>query len=485
MKSITDWLDSLHKIKESKLPKFKKHIASEKLSEHEANLYALFLLSITAFDGNLSKNQERLFQFYLPSVSEGLKLSELLSLTQDFDSSNLNTAIKLLEDNDLKCHFLLDLLIFSRIDGKVSNDKKEILDKLCQALFINKEDVEQVIYVSDQVLGINKEINVKSNDVIYQLISNDIWVEFYVQKINKSSVHNIDNGIWSLDSGLDYVEGDVSWSNCMVIFDNESSVAHYKGKMTLDNSILICPRFISTNVSLKVSDISVKGNYPEDKKITAFSVMSMIEDGFDISNSNFQTINARTFYFDCDAMDDSKFNNCIFYNCGNDHLLGGAVAHMKYSGKFNNCEFLNCHSYVGGAIFAERITIEGINNCRVDNCTSIKCWDNYRGYKPSEVSGNAGCIYILETRYEDKTIIGSFINTSISIRNIIKGFWGSSDAGPIIFESHGLNAVFNYHAEESYYLDKITDIDFEAKGISDISDISQLQYEVEHLEDAN
>lgn len=400
MNNIESWLKELDKIKKVTQP-FGKHIASYRLSEHEIGIYTLLHVALVSASGSISKNQERLYEFYLPSISPKLKLSELLSLAQNFSGKELEKSIETLKVYNLTLHFLLDALIFMRLDGIVSSEVRKLLDGFCQSMKVTESDIKQVVYLSDKIFNV-KESNQPELDLSFDdLISNNTWVEFFSKTINKNNISKISNGIWRIEESIESYEGDIEWENCIIIFGDKGKIYQCNGNFRVDKSMLIKPDIEMKGVRFGINDSKVKGVYVEKNRSTSFLISST--DSIDIVNTSFATVNARTFSIDSENHQ-VNIDSCSFHNCGNKKLLGGAFYYLV-GPKFKSCNFVDCVAYVGGAIFAKLLTEKSFDNCLIKRCESEIEWDD---------SINAGGMYFYNEEQRNN-IYNSKIETNFSI----------------------------------------------------------------------
>ncbi|NLS14862.1 hypothetical protein HGP28_18545 [Vibrio sp. SM6] len=403
MNNIESWLKELDKVKKVTQP-FGKHIASFRLSEHEIGIYTLLHVALVSASGAISKNQERLYEFYFPSISPKLKLSELLSLAQKFSAKELEKSVGILKEHNLTLHFLLDALIFMRLDGKVSSEVKSLLDGFCQSMQIPESDIKQVVYLSDKVFNIKESNKPELDESFDDLISNNTWVEFFSKKISENNISNISDGIWRLDEKIENIGDDIEWENCTIIFSEDGHVFQSNGTLNINNSTLIKPVFDLSSVEVNINNSTLKGFYQETSKVTVLSIYGC--EIINISNVKFKTINARGIYIN-NHVSSCNISNSSFDMCGNRFMLGGAVNYIS-GVKFDNCKFTRCIAFVGAATFLEHLSLGSYKDCLIKACDSIVEWAE---------NTNAGSIYASD---EDNAcnIVNSNIDNNITSYNL-------------------------------------------------------------------
>lgn len=404
MANVNNWLKCFDEIKESKVKPFKKHLVSELLNEHELNSYAVLQSAFVLFNGDLSGNQEILYKFYLPALSKELKLAEIMSQAQDVNDEILKEYVKLLEDKGLLLTFLLDVLVFSRLDNSVNEDFKEVLNSFCYSLSIKSDDVNQLIYLSNHILGIETDEKPELTDVFFNLIKNPIWMEFFAKTVTKDNILDINGGIWCIDEAIELLEGDILWKNSVIIFEGTGRLDHFNGTFTSEKASIISPVITVNDVTVDMDTVVIKGEYDADKKITALDINA--SENVIIKNSKINTVNARAFSI-CQHSISGRFENTDFAGCGNEALLGGAVKFVEKI-HFNNCNFNDCKAQVGGALFFKIASGNDghIIDCNFKNCLSTTEWSE---------GVNAGIIFIDYAYSSNKIFVNCYVQGDLTI----------------------------------------------------------------------
>ncbi|WP_217511141.1 hypothetical protein [Vibrio metschnikovii] len=398
MENIKSWLKCFDEIKQYKVKPFKSHHLSSTMNEHELNSYVVLQTAFVLFNGNITANQERLYSFYLPSLSKQLKLAEVVSQAQDIDDDKLKEYISLLEEKDLLFFFLLDVLVFSRLDNTLTEEFKEVVNSFCHSLSMAADDINQVVYLSDCILGIEPDNKPKLSTVFFTMINNPVWLEFFAKNINKNNIKDINGGIWYLDKPIELLTGDVSWQQCVVIFEGEGRLDHFDGTFTSKEATIITPIVKVINVAMDMDTVEIKGQYQVDDKVTAFDIINTSSQ-VEIKNTTVSTLNARAFAF-AKHSTSARFENTHFIDCGNENLLGGAVKFVEHV-YFNQCTFNGCKAQIGGALFFESAYKDNIVDCHFKDCLSSTEWQQ---------GVNAGALYF-EQSSSDK--VASIVNSKI------------------------------------------------------------------------
>ena len=399
MNNLNFWLESFDKLRVERNP-FKAHIIANLLNEHEQNQYAVLQAAFVLANGAINQDQERLYGFWLAAINNNLSLSNVITQAQAVDLDALRDGINLLEEKGLIEHFLVDTLVFIRLAGSLTDNLKTILGEWCQLLSLNEAPLNDIIALTDHILGVEDPKVVKLTPTMELLLINQIWQEFYVKPLTKEMLTNsINGGIWSLEKAIS-TECDINLTNTVVIFKNTAAINQTNSKLILNNVRLINPVFDLYNVAMSFEQVVAVGEFDKEQKITSFTSNSTPE--FSIRNSKFELRNSRCFKFK-DEESKGLFDTTVFKYCGNEYLNGG-VASYKRGVKFNSCEFSECTANIGGVLYTNILIINSIVNCIIDNCHSHLKWDDLY---------DAGCIYCHQSEYS--SIVGSNINSEMSI----------------------------------------------------------------------
>ncbi|MCD9530391.1 hypothetical protein [Photobacterium carnosum] len=428
MNNLNFWLESFDKLRVERNP-FKAHIIANLLNEHEQNQYAVLQAAFVLANGAINQDQERLYGFWLAAINNNLSLSNVITQAQAVDLDALRDGINLLEEKGLIEHFLVDTLVFIRLAGSLTDNLKTILGEWCQLLSLNEAPLNDVIALTDHILGVEDPKVVKLTPTMELLLINQIWQEFYVKPLTKEMLTNsINGGVWSVENTIS-TECDINLNNTVVMFKNTATIKQINSKLTLTNVGLINPVFDLYNVAMSFEQVVAVGGFDKEQKITSFTSNSTPD--FSIKKSKFELINARCFKFK-DEESKGLFDTTVFENCGNEYLNGG-VANYGQGIKFKNCNFLNCNALIGGVIYCKTILDSSIVSCKIDNCNSITICDNI----------NIGCIYSYTyIKSAAGLIIDSIINSNVSF---YEGEFFSYYHKERLFVNSKLLAKFNYY----------------------------------------
>ncbi|BCV28942.1 hypothetical protein [Shewanella algae] len=178
MENLSQWLNAVETIHESRQLPFKPH-ALCKLPAHELTQYAVFHAAFLLLGGAITPSQQRLYQFWLPSLSKELQVAEVLTLANEFNAAQLADTLNMLTEQRAQVHWLLDILLFSRLDTAVSAGQKKVLGECAQLLDVEQGLINELIKVSDHILGINKKVKIFcEKDSHLNCLAKSLWKEF-------------------------------------------------------------------------------------------------------------------------------------------------------------------------------------------------------------------------------------------------------------------------------------------------------------------
>ncbi|PLC59111.1 hypothetical protein [Photobacterium carnosum] len=427
MNNLNFWLESFDKLRVERNP-FKAHIIAESLNEHEQNQYAVLQAAFVLANGAINQDQERLYGFWLAAINNNLSLSNVITQAQAVDLDALRDGINLLEEKGLIEHFLIDVLVFTRLSGALSDNLKTILGEWCQLLSLSEAQLNDVIALTDHILGVEEPHVVSMTETVRTLLLNDVWAEFFTTKLTKSQLESkITQGIWLIESDIE-IELAVEFENSIINFSNNAKLDIKNASINLNNTGLVKPIFNIEASNVNFDNVMVLGDFNADDKVTAFTLCHCNE--FNVANSSFELKNARCFKFK-DEESKGLFEATTFKNCGNEYLNGG-VASYNRGVKFNSCEFTECIANIGGAIYAFSMLENTLIKCKIDDCYSFN-------------ENKKECGLYSETFYSG-AVKSSDIATKIVIYNICGDnlLNNTKFSGDIEFESNEVSFGFRH-----------------------------------------
>ncbi|HIF9249780.1 TPA: hypothetical protein ACX6RB_000847 [Photobacterium damselae] len=448
MNNLNFWLESFDKLRVERNP-FKAHIIANSLNEHEQNQYAVLQAAFVLANGAINQDQERLYGFWLAAINNNLSLSNVITQAQAVDLDALRDGINLLEEKGLVEHFLVDVLVFSRLSGGLTDNLKAILGEWCQLLSLSEAQLNDVIALTDHILGVEEPKVVSLTETIRKLLLNDVWVEFFITKLTKSQLESkITQGIWLIESDIE-TESAVEFENSIIIFSDNATLDIKNAGINLRNTGLVKPIFNIEASNVSFDNVTAVGDFNSDDKVTAFTLYHC--DEFNVTNSFFELKNARCFKF---KYEESKglFDATVFKKCGNEYLNGG-VASYKQGVKFNSCEFTDCIANIGGAVYAYNMLDSTFVSCIINNCISIE-------------KINEQCDYAIYTREsKHKFILNSHFSSSIVVYYIRDCDGGSNFSDwRLLWNSNLRGHIFYKTCVNSSYLCTLDPLSAELSG---------------------
>lgn len=377
MSNYDTWINSLDNLIEKRQPAFRVHILAEKLNLSEKENYLKFHAAFLLLKGGISAEQKRLYEFWLPSLNQEQAISDILEQALHYSEEDISAFINLIEQHKILDIFLLDILVFSHLSGKLTDEQKSILNRILNVLNVEQELVDDVISFSRMILEnnlIGKDIK---SETTLNLILNNVWHEFYLNDITEDNLHKIEGGFWRLSKPIEVKNNDVTWNNALIVYGDNCHININNSNFHISSSILFNPVNKLLFCELKIDDCYIHGEYRKENTITVYE--SRNTQSINITNTVFVTMNARTFYFD-EENTTGLIEECSFEQCGHPELLGGAVNYQ--SGIiFRSSLFENCSAKLGGAIFTQNPSYKSFDKVFFQNCHSIykKAWNEPGG----------------------------------------------------------------------------------------------------------
>lgn len=377
MSNYDTWINSLDKLIEKRQPAFRVHILANKLNSSEKENYLKFHAAFLLLKGSISAEQRRLYEFWLPSLNQEQIISDILEQALHYSEEDISVFIHLTEQHKILDIFLLDILVFSHLSGKLSDEQKSILNRILNVLNTKQELVDDVISFSRIILENNLIDKNNKSETTLNLLLNNVWHEFYLNEITEDNLHKIEGGFWRLSKSIEVKNNDITWNDTLIVYGGNCHLNIKNSNFHISNSIILNPVNKLLHCELKIDKCYIYGEYSAVNIITVYE--SENTHSINIRNSEFATINARTFYF-YGGNTAGLIENCSFEQCGHPELLGGAVNYQ--SGIiFKSSSFENCIAKLGGAIFIKNPSKNSFYRVSFKNCQSIytEIWDEPGG----------------------------------------------------------------------------------------------------------
>lgn len=393
------------------------HFIAEQLNEQEKELYLTMISSFVLLD-DLTESRTRLFQLYLHACKTQHQQGKIFNLAQNISKDQIKEFIQLCYAKDLVNSFLIDAFIFLRLDTPLNDHKNILLNEWISLLQLKENNLTQILYVVCQVLGIKHTYEIQST---FNLNHGNLWKEYLLQELTIEKLEEgITQGFWTVKQNFD-----ISF-NCQIINANlyfeKNSVLNFKEgvKVEFIQSNFENPLFNFFKVDhLKINECRVMGQYDVNREATVLKI-NQFEDknsNCEICNSEFKTINAQTIsvidgggfsIFGNRSTDKKlKIENVKFEDCGNKHLVGGALFFKDINFKIKNTDIFNCKALVSGGIYTSDLYQDSLERVHFKNCFSYLYQVDSSTKKRNEIAHNGSGI-LIENR-ESNHRSGDFI----------------------------------------------------------------------------
>ncbi|MEG1209729.1 MAG: hypothetical protein RSE29_01235 [Leclercia sp.] len=166
--------------------------------ENTRRQYCALLFMALMSHSPISEQQHRMLQLWLPAIGMIGKQAEFCQMAVKLGQDGLAEAINAVRDAGGHYCFLLDCLVFSRVNGPLTQQQVTLFEALGQMLAIGQAQMTTIVYITCEVLGItdNKqsqpELKIGVNDI-------SVWREFldeYIEKLRAELVK------WSTENSV-------------------------------------------------------------------------------------------------------------------------------------------------------------------------------------------------------------------------------------------------------------------------------------------
>jgi len=362
------------------------------LDDHAREHYALLLSAVLRAGDSIGAAQSRVFAMLLEAMGLQNRQASMFERAQALTAADLTECRRLLAEHGLIQSFLLDALVLLRLETPLNDDELRLCAELADLLQVDSATLSDLVALASAILGMRM-----LGEFPDKLDYNDYphWFEFTCEKVTAAKLAaSLPPGRWLLK---DCIEMNTGWSlaNVTLFFAEGARLdtcTVAKATVTIKNCYLINPvmQFKRETLSVTLQDCTVEGDYPEHAQLTAFHFDAI--QAATIGRTNFSTRGARAVHSVHIRL---KFEDCRFIECGNRHLVGGALAVRRiqtnrgvYDFTLTDCRFSRCIARLGGALRIDRLNYYSttIARCLFDSCSAVEPGLDYSIYADNIVT---------------------------------------------------------------------------------------------------
>lgn len=343
--STSKLLNEIDQLKPERYP-LPAHFAM-KADSHAREIYAVFLAGVLLSGAHISDNQSRLFQMLLTSLSLENSQASLYERAKEIDQDLLREFFRITDEHDLAQSFIVDAAVLCRIEHELMEPQVILFSEIADSLKLSMHQMGELMALVAIILGFPSD---KEFKIDYDYSRFSVWDEFTYKTLTAEKLQNgFISGRWSLDHKIEINSPLVI--DCVTLrFIKDGEInARCSGDFIIKNVELINPVMtFSGALKLYFSKSIVTGKYAKEEKKTAINIHSVSE--VLIRDVDFSTINSRSILVNNTK---ASIDNCKFDECGNELLIGGAIAAKgceKNPISIKETRFINCESRLGKAI---------------------------------------------------------------------------------------------------------------------------------------
>lgn len=168
-------LQQLDKLRLKENP-YSAHTLAEE-NENSRRQYCTLLFMVMLSHSPISEDQQRMLQLWLPAIGMEGRQAELCQLATRLGEEGLEEALNAVRDCAGQLCFLLDCLVFCRINGPLTTSQTALLEGLAAMLTIAQDEMENVVYIACLILGLPVGEK-KASDLLLGIHEIRVWREF-------------------------------------------------------------------------------------------------------------------------------------------------------------------------------------------------------------------------------------------------------------------------------------------------------------------
>ncbi|MNB76921.1 hypothetical protein D3C75_235950 [compost metagenome] len=173
-------LQQLDKLRLKENP-YSAHTLAEE-NENSRRQYCTLLFMVMLSHSPISEDQQRMLQLWLPAIGMEGRQAELCQLATRLGEEGLEEALNAVRDCAGQLCFLLDCLVFCRVNGPLTTSQTALLEALAAMLTISHDEMENVVYIACLILGLPVGEK-KASDLLLGINEIRVWREFLADYI--------------------------------------------------------------------------------------------------------------------------------------------------------------------------------------------------------------------------------------------------------------------------------------------------------------
>ena len=150
--------------------------------ENSRRHYCALLFMVMLSHSAISEDQQRMLQLWLPAIGMEGRQAELCQLATRLGEEGLEDALNTVRGCAGQICFLLDCLVFCRVNGPITTSQIALLEALAAMLDISQNEMENVVYIACLILGLPVEEK-KASDLLLGIQEISVWREFLADYI--------------------------------------------------------------------------------------------------------------------------------------------------------------------------------------------------------------------------------------------------------------------------------------------------------------
>ncbi|MBM3073716.1 hypothetical protein [Lelliottia sp. RWM.1] len=152
--------------------------------ENTRRQYCALLFMVLLNQGPIGEDQLRMLQLWLPTINMEGRQAELCQMAVKLSQEGLAEAIDTVRDAGGNHCFMLDCLVFSRVNAPLTQSQVTLFEALAQMLNIGEVQMDTIVYLTCLIIGLPVE-NRKPRHLALGLHALSVWHEFLTSYIDQ------------------------------------------------------------------------------------------------------------------------------------------------------------------------------------------------------------------------------------------------------------------------------------------------------------
>ncbi|MCG8147152.1 MAGE domain-containing protein [Moraxella sp. PS-22] len=155
---------------------------TNKLDDHNKNIYATLLSAVILSKGSITDNESRMLTMLLQRLNIEGDISRYFSQIDNLSEQQILEFAKTLDNDEKRLSFIFDCLLASRCHNPLTKEQIEVINEICNWWKISDHEIHLMVFWVSEVLGITNNLSGDRDEIIDSPVAS--YTEFPEQPLS-------------------------------------------------------------------------------------------------------------------------------------------------------------------------------------------------------------------------------------------------------------------------------------------------------------